>query len=415
MHLTADRSGLPSWPGGLHQRATVTWHPKSRIASWRREASMQFVADVARLQVQARTRTTRVPFLPPLLELQRSAGNSAVTALLQRRAIGGALQRRRAAPTVEKASSDEQADFDEAPHVGPHTRSDDTYHGSPYNLPEAAADGRLGRQAQLPLSLLSPGGQSDLSALLLPHEVTAAVQRCGATPPEQCSCHESSMENEREAPAVQRKCVETPDGTKRWKYEYDGCSLPANLAIGLGSLTLGGAAKDNPAGGENTAFALSKPTTEGGVACDRHDECYQSCATKKEECDQRMYADMKAICASAPASFRQRCEVAAVAYYNGLKRLPQAQAAFDDRKKHVCACDPQQLPPSQRFPPRELLRSPRTGLYLGWLDYQLILPRLAGYRVFSNAEEYEAYVHPQPNPRAPEPTKGNVPSSLRMR
>jgi len=378
---------------------------------------MQFVPDVPRLHVQALTRTTRVPFLPPLLELQRSAGNSAVTALLQRRAIGGSPRRRRAAPMVENASSDEQADIDEALHVGPHTRSDETYHGSPYKLSEAAADGRLGRQAQLQfLSLRSPGGQSDLSALLSPREVTAAVQRCGATPPEQCPCHESSMENEREAPAVQRKCVETSDGTKRWKYEYDGCSLPANLAIGLGSLTLGGTAKDNPTGGgENTAFALSKPTTEGGVACDRHDECYQSCATKKEECDQRMYVDMKAICANAPGSFRQRCEVAAVTYYNGLKRLPQAQAAFDDRKKHVCACDPQQRPPSQRFPPRELLRSPRTGVYLGWLDYQLILPRLAGYRVFLNAEEYEAYVRPQPNTPAPEPTKGNAPSSLRMR
>ena len=317
---------------------------------------MRFVSDVERPHTRWPTRTMPSPAPSPLLVLQRSVGNSAVAALLQRYAVERSVQRRRASPTAEDADSGAQEGFDEA-----------------------------------------------------------VVQRCGSTPPEQCPCHDSSIEGEAQAPEVQRACVETPDGKKGWKYEYDGCSLPANMAIGLGSLTLGGAAKDNPAGGDRTAFALMKPTTQGGVACDRHDECYQSCGTKKEECDQRMFADMKEICAGAPSTLKQRCDAAAVVYYNGLKRLPQAQAAFDDRKKNVCACDPRQIPPSQRFPPHELLRSPKTGVYLSWLAYQLILPRLTGYRVFSNADEYEAYIHPRPNTRVPKPANGNVPSSLRMR
>src|SRR4051812_26218707 len=101
---------------------------------------------------------------------------------------------------------------------------------------------------------------------------------------------------------VQRECVEDPGGARHWKYEYDGCSLPARLAVSLGGLTVGGAAKDNPAGADNTAFALMKPTTERGVACDRHDECYQWCTTTKEQCDSRMYSDMREICAKASSA-----------------------------------------------------------------------------------------------------------------
>ena len=325
---------------------------------------MKSVVDVERLQGQGRdTRTTRASALPPLLQLQRSAGNAAVTALLQRRVGQRSVLRLGAASLADNAGSENHARLDDA----------------------------------------------------LPRGVSASVQRCGAIPAEQCSCHDSPIENDDAAPAVQRACIVSPEGDKRWKYEYDGCSLPARAAISLGGFTLGGVAKDNPAGGDRTAFALGKPTTEGGVACDRHDECYQSCGSKKEECDQRMYADMKAICAGAPSTLRQRCDAAAVVYYNGLKRLPQAQDAFDDRQKKVCACDPSQIAPAQRYPPRELLRSPRTGVYLSWIAYQLMLPRLAGYRLFANADTYEAYVHPQPEPPAPGPVKGNVPNSLRMR
>jgi hypothetical protein len=217
------------------------------------------------------------------------------------------------------------------------------------------------------------------------------------------------LEVSRRTVSVQRKCVGDSNGVKHWKYEYDGCSLPAQFSLTLGGQTFGGASKDNPAGGDNTAFSLMKPTTEGGVACDRHDECYQSCTTTKGQCDDRMYSDMKETCAKASPYFKQRCYSAALLYYQGLKQLPQAQKAFDDRKNQVCSCDPKSRPPAERFPPPELLRSPRGG-YLSWLDYQLSLTKLIGYKVFRDPEQYEGYLHGgtgaggsagQTTPRAP--------------
>jgi len=200
------------------------------------------------------------------------------------------------------------------------------------------------------------------------------------------------LEISRRADSLQRACVEDGNGVKHWKYEYDGCSLPAMAALTFGGLTLGGGAKDNPAGGTNTAFSLMKPTTEGGKACDRHDECYQSCTTTKSQCDDRMYADMKETCANASPEVRQKCYSAAWLYYEGLRKLPQAQTAFDDRKKQVCSCDSSTLPPAERFPPLELLRSPRGG-YLSWLDYQLSREKLTGYKVFRDQEQYDQYLH----------------------
>lgn len=199
------------------------------------------------------------------------------------------------------------------------------------------------------------------------------------------------LEISRRTASVQRKCIEDGNGVSHWKYEYDGCSLPAH-SLSLGGLTLGGAAKDNPAGGDNTAFALMRPTTEGGLACDRHDECYQSCTTTKHQCDDRMYADMKEVCAKSSLPVREKCYSAAWLYYQGLKQLPQAQQAFDDRKNDVCSCDPGSRPPAERFPPLELLRSVRGG-YLSWLDYQLSMAKLTGYRAFRDQAQYESYLH----------------------
>lgn len=199
------------------------------------------------------------------------------------------------------------------------------------------------------------------------------------------------LEISRQTDSVQRECLEDGNGVKHWKYEYDGCSLPAMAALTFGGLTLGGAAKDNPAGGPNTAFSRMTSTREGGGACDRHDECYQSCTATKDQCDARMLEDMEATCAQASPEFRLKCFSVARLYYKGLTELPQAQAAFDGRKKQVCDCDSSALPPAERFPPLELLRSPRGG-FLSWLDYQLSREKLAGYKVFRDQEQYDQYL-----------------------
>ncbi len=114
------------------------------------------------------------------------------------------------------------------------------------------------------------------------------------------------------APTLQRRCV-----GGRWQFEYDGCSLPKFVSDMLGI-----ADKDNPAGGRDTQFAFGLPTALGGDACDRHDECYQTCnPLGKAGCDARMYADMVRIClaSSEGLAVKASCLRWAGIYYTGLR------------------------------------------------------------------------------------------------
>jgi hypothetical protein len=119
----------------------------------------------------------------------------------------------------------------------------------------------------------------------------------------------------------------------------------------LGGLTFGGAAKDNPAGAEDTRFAHSKPTSEGGDVCDRHDECYQTCDPHpghRKRCDDQMYADMKRVCNNSKADHltKQRCLTYALSYWVGLRGL--GWTAHGPRQEAVCGCHGEkrtELPP----------------------------------------------------------------------
>ncbi|MBV9301613.1 MAG: hypothetical protein JOY53_05825 [Acidobacteriaceae bacterium] len=133
---------------------------------------------------------------------------------------------------------------------------------------------------------------------------------------------------EKPPPALQRAC-----SGGSWTFEYDGCSLPASLASFLGIN------KDNPAGGSDTQFGLAIPSSSGGRACDRHDECYQTCNPfGKTFCDMQFLADMLAICAasSESASVKAQCLLWAQAYFDGV--VAGGALAFGQRQAQVCGC-----------------------------------------------------------------------------
>ena len=143
-------------------------------------------------------------------------------------------------------------------------------------------------------------------------------------------------------PTLQRSCV-----GGNWQFEYDGCSLPSKLANIVEIL---GGTKDNPAGGIDTHFALAKPTSHGGKACDRHDECYQTCGSDRNQCNIQMYDDMMAVCESSKDSYtvKQKCYDWAHMYWDGL--FAGSAPTFKERQKEVCACPSPSVPP-QSTPP----------------------------------------------------------------
>jgi hypothetical protein len=189
----------------------------------------------------------------------------------------------------------------------------------------------------------------------------------------------------------------------KWHYCYDGCSVPDRVVRLLNKTQAFD--KDNPTGASDTQFALRVPTLRGGRACDRHDECYQSCTSKKETCDLRMRQDMEDTCSAASnPTLRRRCSEWAAIYYKALSSSRGAQDAFNERKRQVCGCDPTSVAPQLQFPPRELLRQ-RSGRYLSWLEYQLVagyVP-LKAYKAFRSEEEFTKYLKSEftSRPKAP--------------
>jgi Domain of unknown function (DUF4157) len=134
----------------------------------------------------------------------------------------------------------------------------------------------------------------------------------------------------------------------QWITEYDGCSLPAMLASAFGI------DPDNPGGGKNTQFALSQPSAVTDRACDRHDECYQTChggnlPQAQAACDERMYSDMYKTCSanSENHSIKEKCLAWAFRYYKGLRAF--GFSAFLDRQSEVCACNNKKGKNAKRF------------------------------------------------------------------
>jgi hypothetical protein len=112
---------------------------------------------------------------------------------------------------------------------------------------------------------------------------------------------------------------------------YDGCTDPTGLKRN----------KDNPAGGEDTQFGKSIASAEGGRACDRHDECYQTChhgdKSAKEKCDLQMREDMRLTCLAAEKEDWPRCWTWAKRYYALVTAL--GSSTYAKRQKEVCGCN----------------------------------------------------------------------------
>ena len=195
------------------------------------------------------------------------------------------------------------------------------------------------RDADHPMFALQrlAGNQAVAELLLSP----PSVQRCGPIPPDQCNCHDQEHGT---SPPIQRSTdssIQRACTGEGWKFEYDGCSLPARAAAQIGGLEFGGAAKDNPAGADDTRFAHNKSTREGGDVCDRHDECYQTCdpnPAHRKRCDDQMYTDMKRVCNNSKADIatKQRCLTYALSYWLGLRSL--GWPAHGKRQEAVCGC-----------------------------------------------------------------------------
>jgi secretory phospholipase A2 len=166
-----------------------------------------------------------------------------------------------------------------------------------------------------------------------------------------------------------------------------------------GSVNLAGPAKDNPtsstnpAGGPDTTFAKRIPTEIGGVACDRHDECYQTCGSDRAQCDHQMLLDMQEICArsSGGGDLKVACYRYAQIYYGGLKTF--GASAHKNRQDAVCVCEGKKEARAV-YPPVYLLRALAGGRDPTWPEYTNLATRteLTAYKRFVNGRELGSYL-----------------------
>ena len=127
--------------------------------------------------------------------------------------------------------------------------------------------------------------------------------------------------------SLQRKCK---DGG--WDFEYDGCSVPPWVQAYFDIEN-----KNNPAGGSDTWFSNDERTG----ACDRHDECYQTCnpdSGGRKSCDVQMYDNMMSACSNSSENeeMKEVCRFWAETYYTGLSI--GGGSAWSERQEQVCNC-----------------------------------------------------------------------------
>jgi hypothetical protein len=119
-----------------------------------------------------------------------------------------------------------------------------------------------------------------------------------------------------------------------WFFDYDGCSVPEWLQS-LVQIS----DKDNPGGGADTQFSNLGHTG----ACDRHDECYQTCSGlgRKQDCDDQFLQDMQETCSQSAESSAVKADCMRFATMYSLGVALGGASAFLKDQKEVCSCFPQ--------------------------------------------------------------------------
>ncbi|MFZ2498180.1 eCIS core domain-containing protein [Methanosarcina sp.] len=174
---------------------------------------------------------------------------------------------------------------------------------------------------------------------------------------------------------------------KQWIYEYDGCSVPKTVEMFFDLPS-----KDNPAGGVDTDFSNSKRTG----ACDKHDECYQTCGLKKDECDTQFYLNMMDTCKrSSENDFtKNKCRQWAKYYFQGVRIW--GKKSFGERRSKVCKLKPASRPLRYQNPPCDKLKR-KNGEYFKWLDYIILTgdPNnpLSNFKVFTKQDDFLSYIY----------------------
>ena len=76
-------------------------------------------------------------------------------------------------------------------------------------------------------------------------------------------------------------------------------------------------------------------------ACENHDQCYSTCGSTQEGCDDQFWNDLQAVCDGVPIWLRLTCELRAVIYYGAVAGL--GGSAHETAQDNYCeweCCDP---------------------------------------------------------------------------
>jgi hypothetical protein len=115
----------------------------------------------------------------------------------------------------------------------------------------------------------------------------------------------------------------------KWKFEYDGCSKPWIIPNAVKFNY------NNPTRGKDTHFSKCGPSD---LACDQHDECYQTFGADKDRCDRVFLLKMLKTCSNSKEGreVKDQCRSWAFRYFQAVHLF--GGGAYRDQQKRVGEC-----------------------------------------------------------------------------